>query len=321
MNKNINEYNNSRIKKYKNRKKILISGGNWVGMGMPHFVHTMEYFYYASDIILKYENDLIILIEPPVNYYSDYVFGYIEKFFKLQDNVILINQHYINKFEYYKRYVFNHFSGVIGVGEQDGLRLIGNFLINEKIKPNYYYNWFQYKNSNKLRDLFFPEIHHNSNKKIGMINRKCVSKRVILNADELINSIEKKFSTHVDLINFENINFETQAQFFNEHDIIITPHGGQLVSTPFCPNGALIIECVHEEWHPYYYFPGLSHTCDKFHAMVCDNHDCFPTWFSKEHDNNYKQQKLNIDVNIEKILYIMEKYFSNKMNSKFCNLL
>jgi len=77
---------------------------------------------------------------------------------------------------------------------------------------------------------------------------------------------------------FEDNSLDYQIKFFNEHKIIISPHGAQLCSIPFSQDNSLIIECAHDEWHPYVYFPGLSYTSNKYHAMICDDHSVFPEW-------------------------------------------
>ena len=99
---------------------------------------------------------------------------------------------------------------------------------------------------------------------------------------------------------------------------IIAPHGAALANIPFLPNNALIIECCHDEWHPYYYFPGLSHSCGNFHALVCNNPAVFPAWYSSEY--NGQQKKLNIIADIDKIINIIDNYYNNNFKNKTCYL-
>ena len=49
--------------------------------------------------------------------------------------------------------------------------------------------------------------------------------------------------------------------------------------------------------------------------MICDNHSCFPTWSSDNYinikTNRSNNSKLNINVNIEKVINIIKTYFKN----------
>ena len=178
-------------------------------------------------------------------------------------------------------------------------------------------DWFPNYNSEKIKNLFLNNSNCNNNIKIGLVNRK--NNRILTNYKEVCDNIKKSFNIEVDITYFEDKSFDYQIKFFNEHKIIISPHGAQLCSIPFAQEKSLIIECVHEEWHPYDYFPGLSNTSNMYHVMICDDHSFFPTWWSDKYINIKRNRsdnsKLNINVNIEKVINIIKTYLKN--NNKF----
>lgn len=277
--------------------------------GFPHFVHVMEYFYYAIDKILKYPDHLIILFEPK-QFYKSYYVGEFLKYMHLllPDNFIYVNKDFnISKYKVNHGYIYKHNKDII----KDNFTF---FKCNVKHHHDYL-NWFYYKNSNKMRDLFFPNFPEVKNK-IGIINRKHTRK--IVNMNDIINTIDNKYNIYPNTAFFEDLSFYNQLTFFRSHNIIIAPHGAALVNIPFLPNNALIIEYCHDEWHPYYYFPGLSYSCGNYHAMVCNTPACFPSWHSSEYDG--KQQKLNITTDTDKIINIIDNYNNNNLKNKNCYL-
>ena len=169
------------------------------------------------------------------------------------------------------------------------------------------------------RRVFKATEYNENNKgiKIGLVNR--IKNRILLNQEEICDSIYETFKINVDIVYFEDKSFDYQINFFNKHDIIISPHGAQLCSIPFAPNDALIIECVSEEWHPYSYFPGLSYTSNKYHVMLCDMHEVFSRGQSCRYKGNLK---FNITTDPQKIINIIDIYLKNskKLNRHNCYL-
>lgn len=269
-----------------------------------HFVHYMQFLYWCSDIILNDINSKYIIIEPENKSKIEYIKTYC-KIISKNFNVTFTNKYDKNNVNYkniiYKTYPHN------------GLRKICYFILNDEKKKDTIMNWFQNYNSIKIKNLFLNTSNCNNNIKIGLVNRK--KNRILTNYKEVCNHIKKSFNMEVDITYFEDKSFDYQIKFFNEHKIIISPHGAQLCSIPFAQENSLIIECVHEEWHPYYYFPGLSHSSNMYHAMICDDHSVFPTWWSDNYINKKRNRsdnsKLNINVNIEKVINIINKYLKN----------
>jgi len=298
--------NDHRLSKNLNKEFIVVTGGRWRDFARTHFVHCMEYFYYASDIIINTPNSFVILIEPPTNYISPYVTDFIKMMYEKFDNFIFTKEYkQLNKV---KTYIFDH----------DKYKITDKYIINKNQtfieKKGEYYNWFPNRQSSLIRDLFIKDKdnHNHSEIKIGLVNRKI--NRILENSIECCEKIYEKFGINVCVTDFEDKTFEEQINFFYNHDIIISPHGAQLCSIPFLPDNGLVIECVHEEWHPYYFFSGLSFTSRNYHAVICDNHDVFPKWSSP----NFKkgQQKLNIKTNIDKVINVIDMYIKNKTLEK-----
>ena len=318
--------NNRRIQNMYSNKILLITCDNWKSLGMPHFVHTMEYFYFATSVILQYNNYLIVLQIPQTSYLSNYVIRYINFLYNKLNNFIFTEN--INKFKYDIVFKFSHFCGIMRDDveyNKNGFKKMDKFINwkDNSIKNDYYNLWFPHTNISDIDTInkfFFP----GENKKkmlIGLINRRINNGRSICNEIEICTKIKERFNVNVDVIYFENISFEEQISFFENHNIIISPHGAQLVSIPFAPKEALIIECCHEEYHPYYYFPGLSYSSNKNHVMLCDDHTVFPKWRSPIYENR-DQLKLNMNVNCEKLTEVIEYYINNNytLNEQKCYL-
>lgn len=297
----------------KNKKNIVVTSDKWNTLGMPHFVHTMEYFYFALDIILNNLNSFIIIIEPKVEYRSEYVCSFIEMLYKYANNFVFV-KHYNGIINQY--HIFHHFCGITNIDNQNqhGLKLYEDFIfLEDKIqKKDYYYQWFEHLHTSELLyNLISDEPINFKDLKIGLINRKIENGRHILNETQICKLIRTTFNIDIDIEYFEDKTFIEQINFFKTHNIIISGHGAQLVSIPFMKKNSLVIESCHEEYHPYYYFPGLSYTSNKYHVMLCDNHNVFPKWKSPEYEKYNRQLKSNINVNCNKLIDIIKLYKNN----------
>ena len=281
-------------------KKIILKTKHWPHWN--HFVHYLQFLYWCSDIILNDTNFQYIIIEPKNKSDINYIKSYCKHILKKNSNVIFKNKYKKNnvndKNVIYKKYSWQ--------------RTTGYFILNDEKKQNKILNWFPNNNSKKIKNLFLNASNCN-NIKIGLVNRK--NTRILTNCNQLCDNIKKRFNMEVDITYFEDKSFDYQIKFFNKHKIIISPHGAQLCSIPFSQDDSLIIECVHEEWHPYDYFPGLSHSSNMYHVMICDDHSVFPTWWSDNYVNKKinrsNNSRLNINVNVEKVLNIIDKYLKN----------
>lgn len=278
-----------------------------------HFIHYMQYLYWCTDIILS-QNDShykYIIVEPENKSNGRYVEAFLENITEKVNNIELISM---------SRYSHLNLSGIYK--KYNSSKRKANFNLNNDIVSDNVLNWFPNNNSYVMRDLFFKP--KKTSLKIGLVNRK--QNRILLNDKQLCNKIKKKFNVTVDVTFFEDKTFAYQTQFFNEHKIIISPHGAQLCSIPFAQDDSLIIECVHEEWHPYPYFPGLSITSNKHHYMICDDHSVFPKWCSDKYINPVRgrsnNSRLNVTVNIDKVINIIDNYLKNneKLENYNCNL-
>ena len=315
MNKDVNKIRLNNIKK----KNCVIVTGRHLNNFSPHFPHSMEYFYYATDIIL--DNSCVVIVrEPPVPYKSNYVISFIEKMYRNFENFIFLEWSY--PIEGYKTFIYEH--QVAGKGNKNMIK--DKYLINYpytgfevifKEIEHEYYNWFPYKNSLKMRDLFIENKKHKKFIKIGLINRK--KNRILKNYQEICEKIFEKFNIEVDITYFDDKSYDYQINFFYDHNIIIAAHGAELTSIPFLSDNGLIIETVPIGWHPYDYFAGLSFTSSKYHVIVCDDHSCFP----KNFNGNCKKDKMNYTIDSIKIIDIIDYYFknNNKLSRHNCYLI
>ena len=80
--------------------------------------------------------------------------------------------------------------------------------------------------------------------KIGILNRKASFGRSIENAESLLQRIRSEFFPEQDagasspavVTHFEGQSFQHQVQFFHDIDMLISPHGAQLIGIPFMAN-------------------------------------------------------------------------------------
>lgn len=302
------------------KKSIIFESKREDKGNYSHFVHCMQYLYWCIDIIISYNDPKYkyIIVEPISKSNGRYVKSFLKKILDKVKNIELISMNTysgINKSIIYKKYYFTPWPS-----------RKGNFNLNDDIISGRILNWFPNNKSKIIRNLLIKR--RKTNLKIGIVNRKRTKKnnRVILNSKELCDKIEKKFNIPVSVTFFEDKSFEYQIKFFNDHKIIISPHGAQLCSIPFTQDNSLIIECVHEEWHPYEYFTGLSMTSNKYHYMICDDHSVFPRAYSDKYINPARgrsnNSRLNIIVNVEKVINIIDNYLknNNKLQNYNCKL-
>ena len=281
----------------------------------PHFAHYLQYLYWCIDIVLNNEEFEYLVIEPSNKSKGRFIISFKKYILEKVKNIRFLSRPEFNTIKSSLKTVKVYHFKAWPYRET-------NFNLNNKIIKNSICNWFPNNNSNLMRDLFFTP--KNNGIKIGLVNRQ--HNRILLNSKELCDKIKEKFSIAVDITLFEDKPFEYQTEFFNDHKIIISPHGAQLCSIPFTQDDSLIIECAHEEWHPYDYFPGLSVTSNKYHYMICDDHTVFPTWWSDKYINPARgrsnNSRLNITVNIEKVINIIDNYLknNNKLPNYNCNL-
>jgi hypothetical protein len=310
------ELNKIRMDNKKNDDCIIVTGDKY-NFICDHFPHAMEYFYYATDIILD-TSYLVIVIEPAVKYKSNYVLGFIENMYKNFDNFVFLKWGSESNIKNIKTYKFLHHN----------YRMINEtFLINYpyssfndsfKEVNDQYRNWFANKNASIMRDLFIKKKNFDKVINIGLINRKY--NRVLTNYNEICEKIYEKFNVKVDVTYFEDTTFNYQINFFYDHNIIISAHGAALTSIPFMSDNSLLIECASDEFHPYSFFPGLSLTSNNYHVMICNDHSGFP----KPYNLIKSRPKMNITINnCEKIIDLIDFYIknNNKLEKYNCYLI
>lgn len=68
------------------------------------------------------------------------------------------------------------------------------------------------------------------------------SSRNLKNVDALLREIRNRVGVRADVVYFEEMTFLEQVKAMNAADIVISPHGGQLVSLPFMPTCGAVLE-------------------------------------------------------------------------------
>jgi capsular polysaccharide biosynthesis protein len=71
---------------------------------------------------------------------------------------------------------------------------------------------------------------------IGIVNRRYESRRSIVNIDEIYREVFQRYpNSIVSVTYFEDLTVLQQIQYMMEHDIIVSPHGAQLVNLIYMP--------------------------------------------------------------------------------------
>ena len=203
-----------------------------------HFVHYMQFLYWCSDIILNDTNFQYIIIEPKNKSTSDYIKSYCKKILKKNSNIILTNKYDENNADDKNVIYIEYYWQKYNPEKIKNLLKKVYFILNGEKKQDKIINWFPNNNSEKIKNLFLNNSICNDIK-IGLVNRK--DNRILTNYKELCDNIKKSFNIKIDITYFEDKSFDYQIKFFNEHKIIISPHGAQLCSIPFAQKESLII--------------------------------------------------------------------------------
>ena len=275
-----------------------------------HFVHAMEYYYFIADFMVTlgkqttyYAKKLHDLQNKPIDEKNRYCIDFLKGILKQGYHLSFVNSE--SDCTYDKKFVFSH-----------NELYKSNYFIDNENRLSDYKPWFLNKKSKDIRNMFIPINENNNTLTIGLINR--VINRKLVNHSDIENEIYKQFKIKVSSTYFEDKDFDYQINFMNQHNIILSPHGAQLCSIPFLQDNSLVIEFVHDEWHPYSYFGGLSNTSDIYHAVI-GNHKDFPNWKNSEYCNR-GQKKLNIIGDVSKCMNIIQQYIENgcKLKTKNC---
>lgn len=114
--------------------------------------------------------------------------------------------------------------------------------------------------------------------RIAILNRdEQRSKRSFLGTIELARMVkESGLSTNaVPIVYFENATFREQIQFFNEFDIVLSPHGAQLISMAFMPSCGGVMEFFPRGYFVPFYYGSLARAAGLHYAAiyVSENND------------------------------------------------
>jgi Glycosyltransferase 61 len=120
----------------------------------------------------------------------------------------------------------------------------------------------------KLRKVFMSQIPTvidppcqsvDRKPRISILNRSLKSGRHLLNAKELVASIEATYINQTAaIVYFEDISFLDQIELLMKSDIIISPHGAQLTGIPFMPQCSSVLEFFPRNYLVADYFGSLA---------------------------------------------------------------
>lgn len=117
-----------------------------------------------------------------------------------------------------------------------------------------------------------PTTMKDSFPRIAILNRdERKSKRSILNAENLASDLQQKSSSTgpIPIVYFEkNRSLANQVTFFQNADIVISPHGAQLTGIPFLPTCGNVVEVFPKGYYMPYYFGSLARASGiRYHAI------------------------------------------------------
>jgi len=135
------------------------------------------------------------------------------------------------------------------------------------------------------------------------INRTGVDKRKVLNENELIEFLEKKYG--FENITMHNYNIFEQARIANEAEVIVGPHGAALTNIVFSNAGTKLIEIfspVYGTWT--YYITAKMAGLDYYNFIGDDFDNSLDIFNSKKLPNSYFGKKdILVDINkLDKLL-------------------
>lgn len=139
-----------------------------------------------------------------------------------------------------------------------------------------------------LRDIFVPnnrtdfiETKTNETLKIGLLNRR--GGRKLLNSDGMLAALQKAFPHHqVTLKYFDDVSFEEQVHYFSHIDVLISPHGSQLVGIMFMHPCSAILELFPHHYYTPNYFSSLAKLSGLLHTNWYVSNEDVPDHLSLE---------------------------------------
>jgi hypothetical protein len=90
--------------------------------------------------------------------------------------------------------------------------------------------------------------------------------RYIINSNELILALEKRFGVQVRKIAFEGLSFGEQVATMSDVRLFVTPHGAGVTNIVFMPPGSALIEIFPLYHRPHNYFDELSRGCNLWYG-------------------------------------------------------
>ncbi len=154
--------------------------------------------------------------------------------------------------------------------------------------------------------------------RIALLNRnEKQSQRSFLNAIEVTQAItDSGLSAEVPIAHFENATFTDQIQFFNNVDIVLSPHGAQLTSMAFLPSCGGVLEFFPRGYFVPYYFGSLARAAGlRYSALyLSENRD---DWEKETREatrsvqSRFRIRQSNLCPSVEDVVRLVRKMVSH----------
>jgi hypothetical protein len=221
-----------------------------------HFIHSMEHLYWSWSVYYNKENNDIIYARPR----SKYVISFTNAI-RNHENIHLTNDDCNERAHIISQDTLSEHE--LSTRDED------LFIRNSPLL-----GWFKtVESARSLRNYLIPLSPIRKRMRIGIIHRTKTDNRYLVNSILIKKYVQIYFRTKVTEIYFNNLTFEQQILFCNQHDVIISSHGAQLGSIPFMSDYSLVIELCNKEYYLPNYFGSLALNSGKSYALVCKTHD------------------------------------------------
>ncbi len=109
--------------------------------------------------------------------------------------------------------------------------------------------------------------------KVGNERHVCVNQRQgtrqILNLDEVVQFLERKYQKIIKVFHYEGMHFTEQVRTADSCSLLIAPHGGGMTNAAFVRSDSIVIE-LHPAWyqHVYFYEEAVKSTGARYFPII-----------------------------------------------------
>lgn len=226
-----------------------------------HLPHIMQQVYRCFSWWVRNPNKLAYFLSPPVENTSPFVTGFLQTLQQVFHVEFIENRGGRPVVRPLVNYSFdaNDFTGGFQV------RSPGDFTyLQEKVR-DHHPNW------PAMAGCQGPHGHLSilPQPRITILNRASSDGRHLWNAVALKEILQSQLHARVQLIDsFDGASFEYQVQTMQQTDLLISPHGAQLVSIPFLPRCAHVYEIFPQHYFAPKFYGSLASAAGLFYYAV-----------------------------------------------------